>query len=496
MAENIQLERFVQACVAYQRDVAVARIDFPPGAVRTDRMADAVRRGAEVCSVGELQTLQSYIAEAPTVSQEALQRLKAWAVDMHLRGVVLPHQQEIQAKQRSTTCIVDEEPIPLLSGFAAMAAENRRDRRAAIEAAVGEQLEDCHALFGTQYKELCRAVERLGYTSLEALWADILPVAPATLQDDVVRFLEETRDVYTDLLTWAVRRCLGVPPGQLQRHDILRLFIFSEYQSYYQPGVMIPVIQACLSDMGIDPCADGRLVSRQCPPEFGLPAAVAVQIPDEIVLTYSQVSGLKGAEAYASAYGNAFLWAYTSPKLPLLIRLLGDVAFPISSAQMLAEMVALPGWLSHYLRVTVDANYWPWRRLDRLYRLRRQLGRFLYAQYVATADSLAGAEEAYREIMMDACQVDHHPAYYLVDWDWTYTSLAFFRGWRLAYTLLDALRQQFAYDWFRNPDSGPWLREFWGVALGENADELPEQLGVVPWDVTWLAEFIMDEGPW
>jgi hypothetical protein len=38
---------------------------------------------------------------------------------------------------------------------------------------------------------------------------------------------------------------------------------------------------------------------------------LALHIPDEIVLSYAQVGGLKSAEAFASASGRALLWAYT-----------------------------------------------------------------------------------------------------------------------------------------------------------------------------------------
>jgi hypothetical protein len=493
MAADAHQERLVQACAVYQREVALAQIDAPPGEERLARVAGAVRRGAEVCSVDELQALQDRMDEAPASARAALRRLQAWGLETHLRQAILPQQQAIQARQRSAVCVVDEESMPLLASFTAMAMEKRRDRRAAIEAAVGEQLASVNALFEVQFKELCRVAASLGYASLAALWADILPVEPAAQQDEVDQILEETQEVYTDLLAWAVKKRLDVPPGQLRRHDILALFTFPEYQQYYQPDALISRLQACLHDMGVDPHADGRIVLRQCSPAFGPPMAVAVQIPDEIVLMYNQVSGVKGAEAYAGAYGKALLWAYTSPELSVVSRLLGDAALPTSSAQLLAEMVALPGWLHHYLRVHVDERYWPWRLLDRLYRLRRQLGRFLYAQYISTSESLAGAQEAYREIMMNACQVNYHPAYYLTDWDWAYTSLTYLRGWKLAYLLLETLRQQFADDWFRNPDSGVWLQEYWHSALGESVEALLQGLGGVAWDTTLFVEALINE---
>ena len=496
MAEDISLKPFVDACETYRREVAVAQIDYPLGEARATRIDEAVQRGAAVCTVGALQVLQQDLAAASAASTSWLRRLRAWGLDMHVRGVGLPHQRQVRAQQRVTTCVVDEQRIPLGSCFAAMAAENRRDRRMAIEEAVAEQLEATNTLLETQYADLRRAGEALGYASLNALWTDVLPVEPTTLQDEALCFLEETRDVYTDLLVWAVRHRLNIPPGQLRRHDILALFTMPAYQRYYQPGSIISALQQCLFDMAIDTRADGRLALRQCPAEFGLAAAMAVQIPHEVVVTYSHVSGVKGAEAYASAYGQALQWAYTSAELPLVMRLLEEPAFPVSGAQLLAQMVASPGWLHRYLRVTVDADYWLWHRLDRLYRLRRQLGRFLYAQHLSTAESLAGADEAYREIMMDACQVAHHPAYYLVDWDWTYMSVAFFRGWKLAYRLLDTLQQQFSYDWFRNPDSGLWLSEYWQDALGETMEALQQEVGGGPWEVTEFAAYLVDEATW
>jgi hypothetical protein len=496
MVMDKPLEHTIQACSAYHRDIALAHLDTLPGDERSTRVADVVRRGAKVGASGELQTLQTYIAEAPVASQPLLRRLLAWGRMMYLRGAILPHQLELQNQQRSATCIVDEEPISLLSSFAAIAMEVRRDRRAAIEAAVCEQLDDMSACFDAQFKAFCQAAEEIGYSSLENLWADLLPGDFAAEQERALCLLKETEDVYTDLLSWAVKQRLRIPLGQLRRHDVLVLFTLPEYQKYYQPGAIIDGLQTCLREMGIDPNADGRMISRQRSTMFGSPEAVAVQIPDEVVLSYGQVSGLKASEAYASAFGRALLWAYTSPDLPLLVRQLGDAALPISSAQLFAEMVALPGWLQHYLRVTTDRYYWLWHRLDRLYRFRRQLGRFLFAYQLLSMESVAGAQEAYREIMMDACQVDYAPAYSLVDWDWSFASYAMLRGWSLSYQIFDTVRLQLGDDWFRNPDSGEWLRDYWSTALGTSVEELHQRFIYADWDPELFAEALAREAVW
>jgi hypothetical protein len=496
MTADMRLEELVQACAAARRAASLARIDEPPGEARAVRLGEALRQAAESCAVERLQALDSYMAAADTATRDAARWLRAWCLETRLRAALLPSQQALQDRQRTATCVVDEESIPLLASFAAMAGEQRRDRRAAIEAAVAEQLESLESLFEAQYNTMQRVAGDLGYASLEALWTAILPVEPAAQEDYVTQLLRETHDVYADLLTWAASQRLNVPPGQLRRHDILTLFTWPEYQRYYQPGEVVSHLEACLHDMTIDPQADGRLVLRPCPPAFGVAAAVPVNIPDEIVVTYSRVEGVKGAEAYASAYGTALLWAHTSPELPLLRRVWSDAAVSTSSAQLFAEMIALPGWLRQYGGVRVDGNYWPWRRLDRLYRLRRQLGRFLYTRQVCTTDSLAGAREAYRDIMTDACLVEYPAAYYLVDWDWSYTSLSLWRGWGLAYGLLWAVRHLAADDWFRNPDSGAWLRDYWRAALAGTGEALFQECTGSPWEASWFAALLNDETWW
>src|SRR5262245_45243215 len=357
MAVDNLLEQLLQTCVAYQREVALIHLDVPPGDAREARLAEAMARSAEACTPAAIGALQRLRTEALASQQGALQRLQGWTLSMHVRSALLPMQREIQTRQRTATCLVDEEPIPLRASFAAMAAETRRDRRAAIEVAVGLQLRETNELFEAQFEAASTLAEHLGYASLEALWADTLPVEPASLVDVATQILSSTAEVYRDLLTWAVRRRLRIPPGQLRRHDILALFTFPEYQAYYQPGAVVAGLQTCLREMGLAPTVDGRLEWRERSVDFGPPEALALHIPDEIVLSYAQVQGLTRAETFAGASGRALLWAYTSPELAPINRALGDPALRESNAQLFAELLADPRWLSQYFGVSVDQNY-------------------------------------------------------------------------------------------------------------------------------------------
>ncbi len=493
MEADSQLQQWLEMYIAYHRHVALAGLDEPLGEGREERLVAAIEQCADLYSEPALTELQRLIDETPEAQRAPWQRLRHWGLMMSMRTAMLPHRRTLQAQQRSLICRVDDELISVASSFAHMASETRRDRRAAIETAATAQLATLDERFDTQVGAARDAASRLGYDSLDHLWGDILGVDLDALQEAATTLLEETEVAYADLLTWAAHRRLRLTPAELRRHDMLTLFTFPDYQRYYQLGFLEPALQACLQDMEIDPRADGRLQWRERDATFGPPEALAVAVPHEIVLSYCPSSGLQSAHATAGACGQALLWAYASEDLPHPMRLWGHSAISTGNAQLFTDLVAHPSWLRYHARLSVDTDYMSWQRLDRLYRFRRQLGRFLFTRHLNTSESLSDAPEAYRDIMMEACHIDYAPAYYLVDWDWQYTSLAFWQGWGIAYVLLDTLNEDFGQDWFRNPETGQWLCQYWSEALAHDVDTLLQGLLGTPWEADLLAAALCDE---
>jgi hypothetical protein len=493
MASSDRPAQLLDACRTYHRNVALAHLDTPPGAARDARLAEALALAEPACTIPALQAIANLGANLPEAQRAAMRRLNAWGLGMHVQQRLRPAWHAAQSRLYGATCYVEEEAIPLRHAFAHMAGERRRDQRAAIESAVVAQLGTVNEPFEAYFEAHRRAAADLDFDSPDGLWRHVADIDPVAQQDSATEVLEKTREVYIDLLAWAVKQRLRLPLSQLRRHDVLALFTFDEYQQYYQPGTLIPAMQACCRHMGFDPNADGRLIWRERPAHFGPPEAIALHIPDEVVLAYPSISGLKGAELWASALGRALLWAHAAPDLPLVHRLLADPAIGDSSAHLMADLAAHPDWLRHYLSVHVDENYRLWRRLDSLYRLRRQLGRFLFTRHLYTVDSLAGAAETYRDVMMEACCVDYAPEYYLLDVDWHYEAVAALWSQSLAGVFTANLHQQFAADWFRNPDSGAWLRHHWSSALGESVNDLMHRhLDAPEWTAALFAEMLSE----
>ena len=493
MASSDSQRELLDVCEVYHRHIALAHLDSPPGAARNARLAEAIVQAQSACSLSTLQQSANLGAGAPEAERPALRRLNAWGLGMQVQARLRQTWLATQSRLLGATCYVEEQALPLRQGFALMAAERRRDQRVVIEAAVIAQLGTVNEAFEAYFEEHRRAAADLDFDSVDGMWSGIAGIDATAQQDAATEVLEETREIYVDLLSWAVKRRLRATLNELRRHDVLAMFTFDEYEHYYQPGVLVPAMQACCRHMGIDPYADGRLHWRERGAEFGPPEALALHIPDEVVLAYSAVTGVKGAELWASALGRALLWVHADSDLPPACRLLGDPAVVGANAQLLTDLTAHPDWLRHYLAVWADDDYNLWRRLDRLYRLRRQMGRFLFTRHIYTSGSLAGAAETYRDLMMEACCVDYAPEYYLLDVDWHYESVPALWSQGLAFGLVENLRRQFSGDWFRNPDSGAWLRQYWSAALGQPVGELLQRhLDGSQWTAALFAEMVAE----
>src|SRR5678815_4529541 len=95
MAVDNLLEHLMQACEAYQHEVALIHLDVPPGDAREARLAEAMAHGAEACTPAVIETLQRQRTEAPAAQQESVQRLQGWTLRMHIQSALLPMQREI-----------------------------------------------------------------------------------------------------------------------------------------------------------------------------------------------------------------------------------------------------------------------------------------------------------------------------------------------------------------------------------------------------------------
>ncbi len=80
--------------------------------------------------------------------------------------------------------------------------------------------------------------------------------------------------------------------------------------------------------------------------------------------------------------------------------------------------------------------------------------------------------ERYAELLTEALKIPANPESYLDDIDGSFYVTGYLRSWALEAQLRDFLRSELGNDWFARRDAGDLLRELWSLGQGPTADEL------------------------
>jgi hypothetical protein len=297
------------------------------------------------------------------------------------------------------------------------------------------------------------------------------------------RFLRETESMWSDVHGDAVRRQLGIKPGEATRADALALLRAPRFDPYFPAREMEPAVRRQVSAMGVDPDANGRIIYdlAQRPGKRSRAFCAPVRIPREVYLVLLPHGGATDYRTLLHELGHALHFGYMRDDLPFEFRWLGDNSITEGFAMLFDHLLHDGGWLLRYsaLGKTRVAEYRRAAAFEELQFLRRYCAKLLYElRLYGGGDSWSSLPDAYVEILSGATNFQYRPADAFVDVDPRFYSARYLRAWQLQAGVRETLVAEFDEDWYRNPSAGPWiLRELFGEGQRELASELAERIG-------------------
>jgi hypothetical protein len=297
------------------------------------------------------------------------------------------------------------------------------------------------------------------------------------------RFLRETESMWADVHGDAVRRQLGIKPGEATRADALALLRAPRFDPYFPAREMEPAVRRQVSAMGVDPDAKGRIIYdlAQRPGKRSRAFCAPVRIPREVYLVLLPHGGATDYRTLLHELGHALHFGYMRDDLPFEFRWLGDNSITEGFAMLFDHLLHDGGWLLRYsaLGKTRVAEYRRAAAFEELQFLRRYCAKLLYElRLYGGGDSWSSLPDAYVEILSGATNFQYRPADAFVDVDPRFYSARYLRAWQLQAGVRETLVAKFDEDWYRNPSAGPWmLRELFGEGQRELAPELAERIG-------------------
>lgn len=444
---------------------------------------------------GTIHDLQVALRVAEASQVLGLRHLLRFTAGEYLLRQTQTHSANLLAQQQAAVVQVPilDEPVPFWQISSRLALERKRILREALDNATTTVIQGFHARYREFWARVFATVEALGYPNLIAFWETLSGVGLDEFLTSLEAIQRDTEDTYRDRMQWHLKRAFGIRLEAAKRHDILALFGLEETAAWFPRSEMLSCLETWLHDWGwpFEERANLHVDRRTAMP--GGAWCAALEIPGDIRLAVAPADGLRGyAQTFREA-GKAMLLASFPAEAAAALRCFPDPSLLEGQAELFGGLMRTPRWVQIYRHIRQPVEVLSLAQLERLYIVRRYIGKCLYERTFYEDSGLDGKEEAYRDALRRACGFSYPEAYYLHDIDAGFGAFWNMRGWLLGAYIRRQLQQQYSEEWFREADAFQALQEFWGQSLYHTVEALIAQVGGSPPNVdSVVADLLSD----
>jgi hypothetical protein len=308
-------------------------------------------------------------------------------------------------------------------------------------------------------------------------WELLSGISLTALRLECESFLRDTQAMWDDVAPRVSRRVLGMELKETTRADALALFRAREFDEFFPARDMEPAIRRQVTEMGIDPEANGRIILDTGDRDGKRSRAFCapVKVPDEVYLVLRPHGGQTDWNTFLHELGHALHYAYMRPDLPLEFRFMGDNSVTEGYAMLFDHLMQDAGWLVRYtgLDKQKTPSFLRSAGFEELHFLRRYCAKLVYETQLYGGElSWESLPDLYVDQLTSATGFQYARADAFVDVDPRYYAARYLRAWQLQALLTETLVERFNADWWRNPKAGPWMV---GELFGEGQRELAHE---------------------
>ncbi len=432
-------------------------------------------------------TAEAYAGTTPGTEEHRSARvLLEWELEGQVARSLAPLE-EREVAWESTAMLSIPEGGEMQYQAAPIEIANAKDRaeRLVIDEARAKLAGKEHAPIRLEYLQREKeVVESMALApTYNASFEAVTGISLAALGAQCTAFLRDTEAMWDETLRFYLRAKTGLKRGEATRADALALFRASEFDEAFPASQMEPAIRRQVSEMGMDPTANGRVTFDLGEREGKRSRAFCapVRVPDEVYLVLRPHGGQSDYTTFLHELGHALHFANTDASLPFEFRWLGDNSVTEAYAMLFDHRMQDAGWLSRYSALGKNrlGEYLRMSGFEELHFLRRYSAKLLYEIAVYSGDApWSSLPDLYVSRLTDATGFTYRPEDAFIDFDPRFYSVRYLRAWQLQSAINATLTEKFNDDWFRNPAAGPWMiGELFSIGQRDTADELATRIG-------------------
>ena len=450
------------------------------------------RHGAALSEESLAAALDAY-RDAPAGSEEhrSARSLLDWQIEARAaRETAQLEERELEWEATAMVRLDDGRTIPYQRAHIEIANAADRAERLRVDAARADVVaRELAPLRRERFAREREVVESLGVAPSYIDAIETISALPLrALGEQCARFLRDTEDMSRELLGDVLKRNLDIDPADAARSDALALARAPEFDAAFPGAELQPRVMRQLGEMGLDPDAGGRIVYDTAEREGKRARAFCapVRIPAEIHLVLRPHGGASDWTTLLHEAGHALHFANARADLPFEHRWLGDNSVTEGYAMLFDHRMQDRGWLRRYtgLEGAELSRFLRRAGFEELRFLRRYCAKLLYELDLHGGDVPERDIPAlYAERLTTATGFRYSPNDAYADDDPRFYAGRYLQAWQLQAVLAHTLTEKFDEDWWRNPRSGPWLRDsLFAEGQRETAGELASRVAGRPLD--------------
>ncbi len=409
----------------------------------------------------------------------AHRKMLAFSLGLRIAADIKELTEKLENQIARSNIKINGEKIPYYQSFILMQNSGKRKERNEIYEKRLEIVKKMNSLRKKIWKRIYKVEKYYGYENYYQMNVELQEIDFQKLFDKIEVFLDKTEEKYLDGMDRLIRKKAKVNIEDALPHDVSYLFRGKEFDKYFPPNKLMPSIKKFLKNIGIvfedypNIHIDLEKRPRKNPRAFCAP----VRVPDEIYLNHLPTGGHLDFSTTMHELGHTLHFANTSRKLPPEDKYFGDKGLSEVYAFLFQYLVSNPLWVKKFVSTKVPDEYFVLKRLEKIFIIRRYIGKLEYEIKLHQDESLENGWKIYEEALKGTTGINYPPVMYLEDMDDEFYSGSYLRAWFTEAHLEHTLKDKFGDEWFSEKKAGTYLKELWKFGEKIKIEELLKEIG-------------------
>ena len=428
-----------------------------------------------------MPVIQRELASASGDEFRCLERLLGWVAEHHVRSASAELDDEFEQWIATATMSNKGSNVPVRTLPGLISTTEDRPTRRVLDDLRSDAVADALPLQLDRLNRSGMASVELGYGEYRQALQRLTGLNLVAVLHEGRRLVAETNELYFDYLGHYLAKYLGLSVADAEGHDAdwLGRRVWSDGR--LDEATVLEAVGGDLRDIGLPLEAEGRieLVLEAFPSPGMRPGCAAIRIPDRIRLFVTPTTSAPGCRTLLREIGRALHWAYTSPQLPFELRSLGDESVVDAHATLFGGLGRSESWVHRVQGLEGDPldEHIRLAAFLELFAVRRMVANLSFDMELSESERPGAMGPRWAELMLEITGFRHDPRGFLADPGQRFQAARRLRARMLAAVLSRELESRFDDDWYRNPDTGPFLRDWLAAGLTYDAHELATKLG-------------------